>query len=104
MVHQRNEGWGGLLDDWRHSGKSVAAYCRKAEISIWKFHYWKKKLGTVGNFQDQGKFVRLSVSDCSDSSSGLWIELSPGIRLVIESGFKSEDLFRVLQTVGGRKC
>jgi len=99
-IRKKHEYWEGELKQWRISGKSVSGYCRSNNISVWKFYYWKKRLNGSCN----GKFVKLSISEGMVSSTGLWIELSGGIRLIIERGFDSEELSRVLAAAGGGKC
>ena len=100
-LRKKHENWQKKLQNWQISGNSISAYCRTNNIPVWKFYYWKKKFSETG----QGKFIKLSLSEKTDtSSSGLWIELSNGIRLVIENGFNSEELSRVFSVAGGRKC
>ena len=93
--------WTEIMKTWQGSGKRIVEYCRENNIPQWKFYYWKKR---VLSPEKEGAFTKLSFSDERELSSGLWIELSPGVRLVITKGFSSRELYRVLQAARGRKC
>jgi hypothetical protein len=100
-LRKKHDKWKKELHNWQISGSRISVYCRTNNIPIWKFYYWKKKFSETG----QGEFIKLSLSERTDTSStGLWIELSSGIRLVIESGFNSKELSRVLAVAGGNQC
>ena len=36
--------WSMLIDGQKHSGQTVAAWCREHNISIRRFYYWRKQL------------------------------------------------------------
>lgn len=98
MDKKKRAEWTETFREWQESGKSIAGYCKDKNIPFWKFYYWKKKILSPDK---KCGFTRLSLTDRSKSSSGLWIEISPGIRLIIERGFSSEDLSNVLRTLRG---
>lgn len=101
MDKEKCSHWSEVFSRWRGSGKSAVSYCRENGIPAWKFYYWKRRLVSA---EKKGGFTRLAFSDRPENPCGLWIELSPGIRLVIERHFSSDVLYRVLQTARGRKC
>ena len=101
MDKEKHAHWSGVFSEWQDSGKSAVSYCRENNIPQWKFYYWKRR---VLPSEEKKGFTRLSLSDSPESSSGLWIELASGIRLVIEKDFNSDTLHRVLATARGRKC
>ena len=40
--------WQELLRCWQASGLSQARFCRRRGIPVWKFAWWKKRLGAEG--------------------------------------------------------
>lgn len=38
--------WIGIIDSWKTSNLSQAEYCRRGNISYYKFIYWKRKLAS----------------------------------------------------------
>ena len=98
------EKWERILTEWRLSNDTVSNYCRKNKIPLWQFYYWKRKLGGKGTDSSRKGFIRLSFSDTVEETSGMWIELSSGHRLIIQSNFKRDDLSRVLKVLGDAGC
>jgi hypothetical protein len=42
---RRREHWQSLLGRWQNSGLSQAEFCRRRGIPVWKFLWWKKRVG-----------------------------------------------------------
>lgn len=96
--------WNEILRDWNESGVSAAAYCRTNDIPSWQFNYWKKRLLSKSEEDGERRFVEFPFVNERPRNSGLWFELPSGLRLVIESGFKVDELLRVLKVVGDDGC
>jgi hypothetical protein len=83
----------GLLKQWRASGESGAAFCRRQGIKPQKLSYWKRVLGQAEPVR--GRAGRRAVSDLVPirlvgvgvaSSTALEIHLSGGERIVFPQG------------------
>jgi hypothetical protein len=95
------------LRAWAKSGLSQVAYCQRIGVSLRKFEYWRRKLGTRAT---KGvKFVELVPSKPSHESIGLPAELERestsslrvtvcGGRFVVDvpDGFTRETLVRIV--------
>jgi len=66
-IQQRREHWQDLLRRWRASGLSQAQFCRRRRIPVWKFVWWKRRLGVEGVAPDS-PFVPVQV--VAPSSAG----------------------------------
>lgn len=99
----KREKWTEILRSWEDSKMNAAAYCRKNDIPSWQFHYWKKNL-LSSDEEESDDFIAFPFAGSHQSRSGLWFELSSGLRLVIESGFNADELLRVLKVVGSGEC
>jgi len=45
---RRREHWQELLRRWQASGLSQAQFCRPRGIPVWRFTWWKRRLGAAG--------------------------------------------------------
>ena len=90
--------WESEVCAWEVSGQSVAAYCREKSLSVWKLHYWRKRLRQPS--VEPGGFVEVELAE--DQCSGLRIALGDDLDLVIERDFDASTLSRVLSVVRGR--
>jgi hypothetical protein len=48
VAQLRQERWRELLGRWQSSGLSQAEFCRRRGVPVWKFLWWKKRLGIIG--------------------------------------------------------
>lgn len=92
---EKKEKWIQILSDWRKSDKSVAQYCKDSGIAAWKFHYWKKRL-QQGCYQQD--FVELSFNN-PERSIGITLELTSKIKIILSSGFDSQELRRTINAL-----
>jgi len=92
--------WNETLDQWKESGMSIVGFCRKMNLSVATFHYWKKKL--LQSPEPSLAFREISVIGDSSISqeSGVWFDFGNGARLVLGCGFDADTLARTLRTVG----
>jgi hypothetical protein len=93
--------WEKHITGWKTTGLSQMEYCRVNRIGIKSFHYWKRRIGS-GN--SMPALVELPFHNSSPVSI-----LSPcpqlcvvvdRYRIEIGKGFDSEDLERVVRTLG----
>lgn len=82
--HERNDHWQQQLDNWRHSGLSGAAFCKRHELPYAQFTYWRRKL-TEGGSQNQqpasmSGFARVSTLP-SHEPGGLTVMLPGGMAI-----------------------
>ena len=87
---ERQEQWRGIMDAWRQSGLSKAAFCRQRDIGVWRFHYWARRLAEIEEHPGGG-FARVA-----PAGSGLRLVLAGGLCLEVEPGFDSATLKRFL--------
>jgi hypothetical protein len=89
--------WTEKITAWRDSGLSIAAWCRQAGESYYRFIYWRKRLQPKhAEGAGTGKFVEIRVAH-----SPLCLECN-GIYLHVERGFDRDllsDILAVLKTV-----
>ena len=62
LVSDREAYWRGLIDEQSSSGESIAAFCRRRDLSQASFYSWRKRLR-----ESEGpQFVPVSVIGCSE--------------------------------------
>jgi hypothetical protein len=102
-LHDRREYWRGVVEEWRASGVSKAAFCRERGIATWKFHYWHGRLTAdpAAGKSNVGEemFARVHAT----GSSGLRLLLG-GLELDLEPGFDEATLLRLLRVLGVAGC
>jgi hypothetical protein len=57
---EEGERMAGLVKQWRASGESGAAFCRRHEIKPQKLSYWKRVLGERAPARPRGRRLRSS--------------------------------------------
>jgi|APSaa5957512622_1039677.scaffolds.fasta_scaffold49141_3 hypothetical protein len=92
--------WREIFSDWRRSGESQRAFCRREGISISSFGYWYGKLKDTG---DEQRITKIDGFTSPISSGKNPIAARAGGVQVDLSGNESEELlirvFRALQAV-----
>ena len=91
---EERERMAGLLEQWRMSGESGAAFCRRHGIKAQKLSYWKRVLAksTPGRRRGRGRAasglvpIHLLGGVGSVSGTALEIHLSGGDRIVFPQG------------------
>ena len=96
--------WRRILQQQQASGLTVAAFCRRAEISQPSFYAWRRKLRSEVTFAE----VKVSpatppkVADvATGEASGIELLLPGGWSVVVRPGFDRQtllDLLHVLET------
>ena len=95
--------WLERIQSWQQSGLSQSAWCQQNDISVSKFGYWKRKLGTVAAAKpaQNSAFVPV-IPDQQPAEPGasnqLTIALPNGVTV---SGINETNLLLVKQLIGG---
>jgi len=99
--------WRGHIGAWREGGLSQAAYCRKQDLKVCQFTYWKKQI--AGHGEATGASVTLvqlplktqvmNQGEKSMSSKSAPVELRVAGRypVTIPEGFDQASLKRLIQ-------
>jgi hypothetical protein len=98
--------WRRQFSEHKSSGKSIVEFCRRRRIPLHQFHWWKRRLSLLDDQDGEGQaenepgFVPVRLPAFS-FSVGLIEVVHPGGCVVrIPSGFDSDSLRRVLDTLG----
>jgi hypothetical protein len=100
----------GLLRQWRSSGESGAAFCRRHGIRPQKLSYWKRVLGERGSGRPRGRTrpasglvpIRLLGEVGGVSGTALEIQLAGGERIVFPQGGSVAVLREVVELLRER--
>ena len=97
----------GLLEQWRTSGESGAAFCRRHGIKPQKLSYWKRVLGVSAPASRRGRAsglvpIRLLGEVGAASSPVLEIHLGGGDRIVFPQGGSLAVLREVVELLRER--
>ena len=101
--HEREQCWQEVIERWRASGQSVAAFCRAEGVSQGTFYAWRKRLGGPRRLA----FVPVRiVADARPEPVAATIEiaLADGRVVRVRPGFDAATLGRVLAVAEGRPC
>ena len=102
----KHDYWTQHLAQWQKSGLSQSEYRAEHGLNQHVFSYWKKKLkpkrksGTLVPVSIQPDSLQYPPHSSSESSSGLSLRVSDGIRLDIEEHFNADTLRRVMAIIG----
>lgn len=97
-MSERERYWRGVLQRWRASGMSRAAFCRRHGISYHSLNYWKSRVGgkTEGGASGgrRSRFVEIAVPPAAGPTYE--IALAGGRRLRIPPGFDDGEVARLM--------
>jgi len=91
----KRERWREVLELWRTSGLSKAAFCRERDIPIAQLQYWVRRLTEPSD----GSFAQVR---CAEDSAGLRLRLASGMEVELDRDFDPATLVRLLQAVAPR--
>ena len=94
MRRAKREHWKGVLERWRESGLSKAAFCRENGIRPWQLHYWFRRLNEADRIPD----AAFASVHCA-GGSGIRIRLPSGLTVEVEPDFDPSTLVRLLAAV-----
>ena len=103
VIQQRREHWQQLLERWRASGLSQAAFCRRQGISVWKLAWWRKRLKGPGN-EAAGLFVPVHVAPTVASHGELELTLRGGRMLRFGADVPVGNLVEIVSALEARPC
>lgn len=92
--------WQKMIEKHAASGLSAAAFCRKQNLSIHQFHWWRRrfrKKDAQGKASGFLKLLPISISQ----QSGIHIRLNEGVFIEVDPGFDPHTLRRVIEAIGG---
>ena len=94
---ERESYWRGMLARQKRSGLSVAAFCRREQISPPSFYQWRRRLANGPRSESAPQFVPVSIQP--PAGADFEIRLPSGVSVVAPSGFEQAALRRLLQVV-----
>lgn len=86
---ERKQFWNSHLKSWEPSGLSQAEYCRRNDLNIPRFRYWKRKLGKKNPLLD---FVQLPTEAINSTQLLQRYTATPSLRISMGSEFTIEVL------------
>jgi len=90
----KREHWKGVLDRWRESGLSKAAFCRENGVRPWQLQYWFQRLNEAG----PDPTAAFASVHCN-GGSGIRVRLPSGLTVEVEPDFDPATLVRLLAAV-----
>jgi hypothetical protein len=103
---ERRERMRALVERWRRSGVTAAAFCRRQGIHPQKLSYWKRALGLAGPVVKRRRvsrgapgFVPVRLVGGSGATGHLEILLAGGDRVVLHEGVSRELLCDALMVL-----
>jgi hypothetical protein len=96
-IDRRRERMRALVERWRRSGETAAAFCRRQRIHPQKLSYWKRVLGLTGPVVKRRRvsgrapgFVPVRLLGGGVATGHLEILLAGGDRVVLHEGVSRE--------------
>lgn len=100
-----NPDWKKLVFEWRASGKSSTAWCKKNGIHTNTFSGWKNRLEKLEHnsacITPKTKFIELK--NCELSESGISLECNE-IKIHLKTQFDFSTLKQCLEVLRGMTC
>jgi hypothetical protein len=131
-VRRQAAEWAALIDQWRQSGLSLPAFCRLHGLSRGTMQNWVYKPALKRAVEEARRGARATPADPGQEDglfppeptpaflpvhvtevlspfppthrTGVEVVLGAGRRVVLEAGFDSETLRRVVAVLEGRPC
>ena len=96
--------WQDHVEAWKQSGTSQAEYCRRHDLSIKVFGYWKRKMcrKPAAGLTFVPVSVKTSQATVVKPTATLKLIIRGSSCIEIGDGFNQDTLRRVLDTVGWR--
>jgi len=78
--------WQGIIEDYRSSGLSGAAFCKEHNINPGRFYHWRRRLQEDCLEEDRG-FLELVPCSSQGDTRSIHIHLTNGISIEVGRGF-----------------
>jgi len=95
----KREFWASHIQAWEQSGLSQVAYCRKNDLKMHRWWYWRKRISTP--LATDVTFVPLKFSSSHPSGSIISVNTPNGYRIEIDNGFDFSKLRQLITTIRG---
>ena len=96
--------WEAVNREWRASGKSQKAFCKKRGLSYNQFTHKRSRLLKAPGVK-KGNLVRLPLGGSSRMSVSCYhLHLPSGLRLQVPYDFTEHSLKRLLEILGAVQC
>lgn len=102
---RKEQQWRQWIQQWRASGQSVRAFCRRHGLAEPSFYAWRKVLQRRAPAPPAFVPVRVLADDATSAAGGVTIVLAGGRTVRVEPGFDGATLRRLLAVLeGGPPC
>ena len=95
----KREFWVSHIQAWEQSGLSQVAYCRKNDLKMHRWWYWRKRISTPS--ATDVTFVPLGFSSSKISQSSVSVVTPNGYRIEIDNGYDITKLRQLVSAVRG---
>jgi hypothetical protein len=85
----------GVIEDWRASGLSMAAFARQHGLRVERIRRWRRR---IEDEPSEPRFVRLVVREPENEAEPLWVHVGSA-RIEVPRGFDEETLLRLIRTL-----
>ena len=82
-----------VLDAWRATGSSMAAFARASGLPVERIRRWRRRL--EGADEEAPRFVQLVVADRQQPAPSIKVHLD-GVTIEVPPGFDEDTLLRVV--------
>ena len=98
--------WQGIINQYRDSGLSGAAFCKEHDINPGRFYHWRRRLTDSNRCNGSGGgFFELIPCTSEGARTAIHVQLPNGIVVEVGRGFDPVTLRCVIETVGSiRPC
>ena len=102
----RERYWLSHLAAQRESGLTQREYCRRSQLSLSTFGWWKRRLRTGATIESSPALIPVTIIDSSGPEesmsrySGLTIVTRGGYRVEVAEDFRGDTLDRLLHFLG----
>lgn len=104
---KRQEGrerWLGLMAEWKSSDEPQAEFCKRREINIHTFNYWRNKLNGENKSKNKSTFSQARVSSVNTQANNLRLIIPNGVQVLIPPGFDKSGLKDFFELMGILSC
>ena len=92
--------WRGIIEQYRDSGLSGAAFCKEHNINAGRFYHWRRRLIDGNDFNGrEGGFLELIPCASSNNRAAIHIQLPNAIVIEVGRGFDAVTLRGVIETL-----